>query len=66
MSNWDHGNIICSRCVRWTSGAAFNGYLMAGYRGFEAMNAMLIYSWSTAMLTGVLLKLNIPEEMGRD
>jgi hypothetical protein len=30
------------------------------------MNSMLIYSWSTAMLTGVLLKLNIPEEMGRD
>jgi len=37
-----------------------------GIGGFEAMNAMLMFGWSTALLTGVLFKLNILEELGGD
>lgn len=37
-----------------------------GIGGFEAMNSMLMFGWSTAMLTGVLFKLNILEQMGGD
>ncbi len=37
-----------------------------GIGGFEAMNAMLMFGWSTAMLAAVLFKLNILDEMSRD
>jgi len=37
-----------------------------GMGGFEAMNAMLMFGWSTAMLAAVLFKLNILDEMSRD
>jgi hypothetical protein len=37
-----------------------------GFGGFEAMNAMLMFGWSTAMLAAVLFKLNILEELNKD
>jgi len=37
-----------------------------GMGGFEAMNAMLMFGWSTAMLAAVLFKLNILDEMSKD
>lgn len=37
-----------------------------GIGGFEAMNAMLMFGWSTAILAAVLFKLNILDEMSRD
>jgi hypothetical protein len=36
-----------------------------GIGGFEAMNSMLMFGWSTAILTGVLFKLNLLEELGK-
>lgn len=35
-----------------------------GIGGFEAMNSMLMFGWSTAMLAAVLFKLNILDQMG--
>jgi len=37
-----------------------------GIGGFEAMNAMLMFGWSTAMLAAVLFKLNVLDELSRD
>lgn len=37
-----------------------------GIGGFEAMNAMLMFGWSTAMLAAVMFKLNILEELSRN
>jgi len=37
-----------------------------GIGSFEAMNAMLMFGWSTAMLTGVLFKLNILDQLSGD
>ncbi|HZV80529.1 MAG TPA: hypothetical protein VFF53_00010 [Geobacteraceae bacterium] len=37
-----------------------------GIGGFEAMNAMLMFGWSTAMLAAVLFKLNVLDELSKD